>query len=167
MTNHNGAPEKIAEMLSDGEMNVTEIYTKARIEQPTASSILANMKNLGLVSCERRGKEVYYSLLKENWDGFVRLSMAVGGSFRESSDKLGAICKGAMYRRKVYEYIKKNQWCPVADIYNALGIEQSVCSQQLKILQDAGFVCERVHGKKRFKSITEMEANLLHSLATI
>ncbi len=43
-------------------LNVTEIYSKLRIEQATASHHLNILKNNGILNCKRDGKMIYYSL---------------------------------------------------------------------------------------------------------
>ena len=43
-------------------MNVTDIYVKMRIEQSVASQHLAILRNQGLVSTEREGKTIWYSV---------------------------------------------------------------------------------------------------------
>jgi DNA-binding transcriptional ArsR family regulator len=50
--------------LIDGKkkITVTEIYVKLRIEQSVASQHLAILRNAGIVSTERNGKYIYYSI---------------------------------------------------------------------------------------------------------
>lgn len=49
---------------NNGKMNVTEIYTKLKIEQATASHHLNILKNKGILVSTRVGKQTYYSLKK-------------------------------------------------------------------------------------------------------
>jgi DNA-binding transcriptional ArsR family regulator len=46
-------------------MNVTEIYVKLRIEQSVASQHLAILRHEGLVTTERNGKIINYSVNKQ------------------------------------------------------------------------------------------------------
>ena len=60
-----GHPIRIAiiELLeSNDELTVSDIFTKLGIEQAIASQHLAIMKNKGILSCRRDGKNVWYSL---------------------------------------------------------------------------------------------------------
>jgi ArsR family transcriptional regulator, virulence genes transcriptional regulator len=47
------------------QMTVTEIFVKLRIEQSVASQQLAIMRLAGVVSTERQGKFIYYSINKQ------------------------------------------------------------------------------------------------------
>ena len=59
--------EKILALIysNNNKMNVTEIYVKLRIEQSVASQHLAILRNEGLVSTERNGKVIHYSVNKD------------------------------------------------------------------------------------------------------
>ena len=53
----------IVELLSsDTQLNVTEIYEALKIEQAVASHHLSILKNKGVLTSERSGKNCYYSL---------------------------------------------------------------------------------------------------------
>jgi ArsR family transcriptional regulator, virulence genes transcriptional regulator len=56
--------EKILALIqsNNNRMNVTEIYVKLRIEQSVASQHLAILRNEGLVTTERTGKVINYSV---------------------------------------------------------------------------------------------------------
>ena len=45
-----------------GKMSVTEIYVKLRLEQSYVSQNLKRLRDIGLVSVERNGKKLFYSL---------------------------------------------------------------------------------------------------------
>lgn len=63
--NHPLREKILALILSNGnKMNVTEIYVKLRIEQSVASQHLAILRNEGLVTTERNGKIINYSVNK-------------------------------------------------------------------------------------------------------
>ena len=56
----------MVKLLEDqGQMTVTEIYVKLRLEQSVASQHLAILRNAGVVKTERDGKFIYYSLNNE------------------------------------------------------------------------------------------------------
>lgn len=59
--------EKMLALISNSnnKMNVTEIYVKLRIEQSVASQHLAILRNEGLVTTERNGKVIHYSVDKD------------------------------------------------------------------------------------------------------
>ena len=56
--------QKMLSLVKDNRnrMNVTDIYVKLRIEQSVASQHLAILRNQGLVSTEREGKTIWYSV---------------------------------------------------------------------------------------------------------
>lgn len=53
----------IVGLLEDGkELSVTEIYKELTIEQAVASHHLSILKNKGVLSCKREGKNCFYRL---------------------------------------------------------------------------------------------------------
>ncbi len=58
---------EIIVMLTDlPKMNVTQIYTQLKLDQPAVSFHLKLLKMSGILIGKREGKEIYYSLNKEN-----------------------------------------------------------------------------------------------------
>ncbi|MFB3057359.1 MAG: ArsR/SmtB family transcription factor [Ignavibacteriaceae bacterium] len=54
--------KKILQTLADnGEMNVTEIYVKLRMEQDVVSQFLSPLRELGFVDVRKDGKYRYYT----------------------------------------------------------------------------------------------------------
>lgn len=57
--------QSIIKLLEDnGQLTVTEIYVKLRLEQSVASQHLAILRRAGIVQTNRDGKYIYYSLNK-------------------------------------------------------------------------------------------------------
>ena len=55
--------QQILKLLDENKrMNVTDIYVKLRLEQSVASQHLAILRRANVVSNERMGKEIFYSL---------------------------------------------------------------------------------------------------------
>ncbi len=56
--------QKMLSLVKDNRnrMNVTDIYVKLRIEQSVASQHLAILRNQGLVTTQREGKTIWYSV---------------------------------------------------------------------------------------------------------
>jgi ArsR family transcriptional regulator, virulence genes transcriptional regulator len=56
--------QKMLSLVKDNKnrMNVTDIYVKLRIEQSVASQHLAILRNQHLVTTEREGKTIWYSV---------------------------------------------------------------------------------------------------------
>lgn len=54
----------IIEGLRTGERRATDLARDARLSQPNASAHLACLRECGLVTNERRGREVYYALVE-------------------------------------------------------------------------------------------------------
>lgn len=57
--------QKIMALCCCQKLTVSEIVKASDVAQPTVSHHLKILKNAGLVSAERRGKEVYYTLIQE------------------------------------------------------------------------------------------------------
>ncbi len=55
----------ILELLKKKELNVTEIVEQFAISQPSISHHLDILKRAGLVTSEKRGREVYYQYNKD------------------------------------------------------------------------------------------------------
>jgi len=58
--------QAILRMLLQGEMCVGDIVDAFGLSQPTISHHLSALKNVGLVSNRKEGKQVYYAINREN-----------------------------------------------------------------------------------------------------
>lgn len=58
--------QRILKMLQEGEMSVGEIVEVFPMSQPTISHHLNILKNVGLVSSRKEGKQVFYSINQDN-----------------------------------------------------------------------------------------------------
>jgi len=56
---------KILICLKEKEKNVSELIKNCGLSQSAVSQHLKKLKNWGLVSCQKQGKEVYYKLTKK------------------------------------------------------------------------------------------------------
>lgn len=73
--NHKLRQQIIRIIADDQKLTVTEIYVKLRLEQSVASQHLAILRKSGIVSTEREGKFIYYtinSLRIRSIDEFVK-----------------------------------------------------------------------------------------------
>jgi DNA-binding transcriptional ArsR family regulator len=67
--------QQIVKLLDDKkQMTVTEIYVKLRLEQSVASQHLAILRRAGIVSTQRDGKFIFYSV---NYDRVIEVSTFV------------------------------------------------------------------------------------------
>jgi len=57
---------KLLLCLKEEEKNVSQLIKNCRLSQSAVSQHLTKLKNWGLVSCQKQGKEVYYKLDKKN-----------------------------------------------------------------------------------------------------
>ena len=57
---------KLLLCLKEKEKNVGELIKNCGLSQSAVSQHLKKLKNWGLVSCQKQGKEVYYKLNKKN-----------------------------------------------------------------------------------------------------
>jgi len=66
--------QKMLELIeTDGQMTVTNIYVKLRLEQSVASQHLAILRRAGVVKTTRQGKFIYYSVDDDRIDQISRL----------------------------------------------------------------------------------------------
>jgi len=54
--------EMLALIHKNGKMTVTQLFTELDLDQPIASNHLAILRNAGIVSSKRIGKNVFYSI---------------------------------------------------------------------------------------------------------
>ena len=57
---------KLLRCLKEKEKNVSQLIKNCGLSQSAVSQHLKKLKNWGLVSCYKQGKEVYYKLNKKN-----------------------------------------------------------------------------------------------------
>jgi ArsR family transcriptional regulator len=58
--------QRILEMLLEGEMCVSDIVDVFGVSQPTISHHLNILRQLGLVTSRKEGKQVYYAIDRDN-----------------------------------------------------------------------------------------------------
>ncbi len=56
---------EILNLLRDEEMSVTELIEKTKLSQANISQHLSIMKSKGIVSSNRKGKNIYYKLVNQ------------------------------------------------------------------------------------------------------
>lgn len=72
--------QRIIDLLEESDsLTVTDIYIKLRLEQSVASQHLAILRRAGVVTTEREGKFIYYSLDKERLAQISRLVEELAG----------------------------------------------------------------------------------------
>ena len=65
--------QQIVKIISeDGRITVTEIYVKLRLEQSVASQHLAILRKAGIVSTQRDGKFIYYTINQQRVEALER-----------------------------------------------------------------------------------------------
>ena len=84
---------KILRILQEGELSVTDIYVKARIDQPTASAYLNKLQECQVVKSYRSGKHIYYSINQEKYQRITEIitwfnDVDLDGNVRESYDPI-------------------------------------------------------------------------------
>ena len=127
-------------------MNVTSIIIKLRdTSQSLVSQNLKELKDAGLVSTEREGKEIFYQL-----SGDFEASVKNLGDPDKERAKHRAL-KTGKNRQVIIKFLKENPWAQVKDICPELG--RDTVSQELTILRKAGAATFREEGKKRFYTL--------------
>ena len=68
---------EILNLLKENDLTVNEIVDKFNISQPSISNHLTILKNAGLITSEKSGRHIYYSLnttvLEESFKWFLSL----------------------------------------------------------------------------------------------
>ncbi len=64
---------RIIELIAEEELNVSEIVRRLNMKQSTVSQHLRILKDCGLVSTRRNGKEVYYKIKSERIKELLKL----------------------------------------------------------------------------------------------
>lgn len=90
-----GSRLAILEALADGERRSTDLARLAGLSQPNASAHLACLRECGLVSADRRGREVYYALA----DGVADLLAAADALIEHAGGAIQACPRYGRRRR--------------------------------------------------------------------
>jgi ArsR family transcriptional regulator len=156
----------INNIYKSGEINVTDIYTKLRLEQSVVSQHLSALKSIGLIKPRRDGKKIYYSLVLDTvryYTNFINDISKTDHAFIEKQKiDFGEInfvyevlrVLSHNLRQRIITYIlENNNRINVNVIYNNLKLQQSVTSQHLKLLRDIGLAVTKKEGKKIYYSI--------------
>jgi DNA-binding transcriptional ArsR family regulator len=127
-------------------MNVTSIIIKMRdASQSLVSQNLKELRDAGLVSTERSGKEIFYQLAED----FGELVKNLGNP--DVDRKKHRALKTGKNRQEVIKFLKEKPGAQVKDICPELG--RDTVSQELTILRTAGVATFREEGKKRFYTL--------------
>jgi len=70
---------RILAILAGGEQNVGTICERLNRRQPSVSHHLALLRQTGILTADRRGKEVYYALSSPHRVGQYGVALSVGG----------------------------------------------------------------------------------------
>ena len=62
---------RILRLLGDGPATVTELIDRVGLSQPLVSWHLGKLREVGLVSARRQGREIVHSLVPEAFDAFA------------------------------------------------------------------------------------------------
>ncbi len=70
--------QKLLELIErSGELKVSEIYGKLKIEQSVTSSQLAILRRANVVNAKRDGQKIYYSINKKRISEIINLASAL------------------------------------------------------------------------------------------
>lgn len=67
-------------------------------------------------------------------------------------------CLGHPVRLRILDLLERESELTVTEIYEALGLEQAVCSQHLSLMRDKGILGHRKEGVNVFYSVGESRA---------
>ena len=77
--NHKLRHEILKFITEERRVTVTEIYVKLRLEQSVASQHLALLRKAGIVSTQREGKFIYYTINGKRVDDIERFAEDIAG----------------------------------------------------------------------------------------
>jgi DNA-binding transcriptional ArsR family regulator len=77
---------RMLELLTGGEYTVGELAELCEVEQATASEHLGRLRDRGILSYERRGRQVYYEISARAVDGIVHCMRSNFGPEARPSD---------------------------------------------------------------------------------
>ncbi len=153
-------------IYKSNEINVTDIYTKLRLEQSVVSQHLSSLKSVGIIKPRRDGKSIYYSIVLSRLHEFIKFINDISKSDHAFIEKqkieFGEInfvyevlrVLSHNLRQRIITYIlENNNRVNVNIIYNTLKLQQSVTSQHLRLLRDIGLAITKKEGKKIYYSI--------------
>ncbi len=63
----------IRELIKRGECNVTSMQNCLELSQSTVSQHLGRLRDMGIITCERKGTEVYYQIASEEAAEIVKV----------------------------------------------------------------------------------------------
>lgn len=154
------------QLAKDGPQTVTQLQIKTQSLQSEVSLALRELRPL--VQSEKNGDHtVTYSLNDNLYPVFMVMVHDLGGtkidkledfkSQQRAATKALEIFKARFWqtknavREKIFTFICENPGTPVGPIYGTLDIEQSWCTQQVRLLEKAGWVISEPAGKQRLK----------------
>jgi ArsR family transcriptional regulator, arsenate/arsenite/antimonite-responsive transcriptional repressor len=89
-----GVRRKILAYLSGGSLTASEIAARFDISKPSVSKHLSILENAGLISGDKRGQFIHYTLVPDNLvntlNGYVQEVCPVARPLRRESAKLAA-----------------------------------------------------------------------------
>lgn len=77
---------KILAALLEGQRNVSQLVSETGMRQPNVSNHLARLRERGILSTARDGRQIYYTLADSEIETLVRSSIAVEAPTREATD---------------------------------------------------------------------------------
>lgn len=60
-------------LIANGTSNVTSIYTDLQLRQPDVSHHLSRLRAINVVSAERDGKEIFYTVDRDEYDRLINI----------------------------------------------------------------------------------------------
>lgn len=148
---------KVISLLKDNkEMSVSHLHQSLNAKQSIISQHLAALRRIGLVSGTRHNKFVYYSINRNRYEeikNFIDAMSDTPAKTNTLSMKKALMAASVLralahpFRLKLLCFIDAQKEINVNKIYGTLKQEQSITSQNLKILREAGLVHTRRNGK--------------------
>ena len=154
----------IEQLLNKPQQTVTELYVNNRCDQSVMSQHLALLRGHQLVSTEREGKNILYSINQPVYQATTAKILALSGTgntavFSMDTANVFALSDaiGHDMRLRILGFIDMAIETPVAPIYKKFDVEQSIVSQHLRKLRQSNLVSTRRSGKYIFYKVNYAE----------
>lgn len=161
---------------NQSEVNVSKLIEITHMDQPIVSQNLAVLKKADLLVVVAKKKERFYSVDDSELSQLIsfchRLKKKETGKELEVRNSYSLLNEAYKYfklllhpgRMALVEILDRQECSSVNDLVNISRQSQSITSQNLKILQNLGFVIKKVDGRRSIYSLDREYIGFLSNL---
>jgi DNA-binding transcriptional ArsR family regulator len=135
---------QIIDLLSEGKKDVQTLQIATRLGQSISSQYLKKLRNFNLVSSNREGKRIIYTLNKKQFAKVLTLQNQLG---TKGYKIIRAICHKE--RIAILQYIADHPKTSMKPIWLNLNLDQSRVSVHARILEETGLLINKKDGQNK------------------